>query len=77
MTKYKKPYRLNKDYNKTCFTCNKIFYEKRLNVIYCSDDCREKGQIIKQKINHKDWYKRNKEKQLKYQRIQYRLKHPK
>jgi len=77
LTKYKNQHRLSRNYNKICFTCKKIFYEKRLNIIYCSDDCREKGKIIKQKENHRIWYQKNKEHVLEYQRIQRKIKHSK
>lgn len=74
LTKYKQQHRLNKNYNKICPICKKQFYEKRLNVKYCSDDCREKGyKITKAKI-HKEWYQKNKQYQLNYQKIRYHLK---
>lgn len=77
MAKYKPQYRLNKNYNKICPICKKQFYEKRLNVKYCSDNCREKGNKIIQKRNAKKWYKEHKKHLLEYQRKQYRKKHPK
>ena len=77
LTKYKSQHRLERNYYKTCPICKKVFYDKRLNVKFCSDDCREKGYKKIRKKCSKDWYEKNKEHLLEYQRTQYRLKHPK
>ena len=74
MSKYKAPHRLLLDYNKICFNCRKTFYCKDKRVIYCSDECREIGQKLKQKWNARAWHERNKEHIRNYQREKYAKK---